>query len=679
MDEKEKDIEQELGDSAAVDESAPDVQSDSAAPDETAASPDAEIDAADEADDDTLEEKDGVKYETNDDWDFDAEAPTLDNDIVLESADFKITIPENDDYVSAKAIIKKDEPVKTAHPKEALKFVPIALFVAAVIAVLAVLGVRYYTVPNCKEGKLMNPASVAATVDGTKISIGMFDYYYASMVSYYEQYASYGYFDLDTTKDYSKQYTTDDDGNKVSWQKFFEDSALDEIEQITTYYNAAVKDGVTLTSAQKDTIDEQMKSLQSSASENSVTVDEYIQANFGKYCSEDTVRLMLEQYYISANYKGKYKAVTQVTDSQVDKYYNEHQNDYKQITFAYLAFEYDATDDNSKETSVANAEKVMAKITDKASVKDLVPEVYSSYIDSDVTSAMQNDDSLSKKEARAQVIESYESQIEATVSGSDSPFDDEMNKWLFSDDTKKGSKKYYVDTDGGYIYVVLKTENAVVQDDETYTVRHILITPKSDDDSSSSDSSSSDTTYTDEQWAAAKKEADTVLEKFNDTDKSEYSFAKLAEQYSADTASTTSGSSDSFGGLYSSVSAGEMVEEFEKWALNDSRVYGDTGIIKSDYGYHIMYFVNKCPMYESEIISTIKDNQLDDMVTNADIKVHNSVIKAAVKKEKEAAAEAESTTSASASSSSSSSAQTTTQSTTTQTNTTAQADTTSAE
>lgn len=48
----------------------------------------------------------------------------------------------------------------------------------------------------------------------------MFDYYYASIVSYYEQYASYGYYNLDTTKDYSKQYTTDDDGNKISWQKF---------------------------------------------------------------------------------------------------------------------------------------------------------------------------------------------------------------------------------------------------------------------------------------------------------------------------------------------------------------------------------------------------------------------------------------------------------------------------
>ena len=33
--------------------------------------------------DDTLEEQDGIKYETNDDWEFDANAPTLDDNIII--------------------------------------------------------------------------------------------------------------------------------------------------------------------------------------------------------------------------------------------------------------------------------------------------------------------------------------------------------------------------------------------------------------------------------------------------------------------------------------------------------------------------------------------------------------------------------------------------------------------
>lgn len=595
-----------------------------------------------------LEEKDGVKYETSDNWEFDAKAPTLDENLVMENQDYSISFDKVSEPKPTQALDNPND-YKIVINKEPLKFIPLAIFLAAVIAVVATFGVRYYTVPNGKEGKYMNPASVVATVDGQKISIGMYDYYYASIVSYYEQYASYGYYSLDTTKDYSKQYTTDDDGNKISWQKFFETEALKEVEQITTYYSKALEEGVTLTSAQKKTIDKQISTLKDSASQNDVSLDQYIKANFGTYCSEDTIRIMLEQYYLSANYKGKFKSETKVTDNDVDKYYNEHKNDYKKIEFYYIASPYDATDDDSKNESIKTAKKIMAKMKDKKSVIALVPEVYSSYIDSQVKSSMEQDSTLTEKKAREEAVKSYESNAVATVSGSESPFDDEMNTWLFSDDTKVGSKKYYIDEDAGYIYIVLKTSKASVEEDETYTVRHILVAPKSDSDSSSS--TSGETEYTDEQWAAAKKEADSILAKFNKTDKSEYEFAKLAEQYSTDSASTSSGSNDSFGGLYESVTLGQMVPDFEKWSIDDSRKYGDTGIVKSDYGYHIMFFINDCPEYQSKIIAQIKSDRLSDMIDKAKIKVHENAIKKAVEKEKAAKdAAAESTTTSSSNS-----------------------------
>lgn len=586
-----------------------------------------------------LEEKDGVKYETSDNWEFDAKAPTLDENLVMENQDYSISFDKVSEPKPTQALDNQNDN-KIVINKEPLKFIPLAIFLAAVIAVVATFGVRYYTVPNGKEGKYMNPASVVATVDGQKISIGMYDYYYASIVSYYEQYASYGYYSLDTTKDYSKQYTTDDDGNKISWQKFFETEALKEVEQITTYYSKALEEGVTLTSAQKKTIDKQISTLKDSASQNDVSLDQYIKANFGTYCSEDTIRIMLEQYYLSANYKGKFKSETKVTDNDVDKYYNDHKNDYKKIEFYYIASPYDATDDNSKNESIKTAEKIMAKMKDKKSVIALVPEVYSSYIDSQVKSSMEKDSTLTEKKAREEAIKSYESNVVTTVSGSDSPFDDKMNTWLFSDDTKVGSKKYYIDEDAKYIYIVLKTSKASVEENETYTVRHILVAPESGSNSSSS--TSEKTEYTDEQWAAAKKKADSILAKFNKTDKSEYEFAKLAEQYSTDSASTSSGSNDSFGGLYESVTLGQMVPDFEKWSIDDSRKYGDTGIVKSDYGYHIMFFINDCPEYQSKIIAQIKSDRLSNMIDKAEIKVHENAIKKAVDKEKaakEAAAE----------------------------------------
>ena len=36
-----------------------------------------------------------------------------------------------------------------------------------------------------------------------------------------------------------------------------------------------------------------------------------------------------------------------------------------------------------------------------------------------------------------------------------------------------------------------------------------------------------------------------------------------------------------------------MVKPFENWIYDSSRQVGDTGIVKTNYGYHIMYFVGR--------------------------------------------------------------------------------------
>ncbi|MDD6728592.1 MAG: peptidylprolyl isomerase [Eubacteriales bacterium] len=577
--------------------------------------------------DDTLEEKDGVKYETNDNWQFDASAPTLEDDLVLEDDRFEIDLKSSKESDSKS---KKDDaedvpapqPAKKAKNKDIVKFVGVAIFVAAVIAVLAVLGVRYYTVPNGKEGDMMNPGSVVAEIDGTKVSTGMFNYYYSSMVSYYEQYAAYGYFDLDTTKDYSSQYTTDDEGNQITWEDFFIQECLKEIETTTAYYTAGKAAGVTLTASQQETLDSQMESLKTSASENGVSLDEYISANFGQYCSEETLELMLEQYYITANYKGMLSAQNDFSEEEINKYFDEHKDEYQQITFTYLAFPYDTTDDTTTKNSINKAKSYMSKMTDADAVKDLVEEVYADYIASDAEYAMESDSSITKEEATADAIATYEENTYATITGADSPFDTEVTNWLFSADTKVGSTNYYADESAGYIYVILKTEDASLLDDNTYTVRHILIQPESDDEET--------TEYTDEQWAAARTKADKVLEEYNKGDKTEFSFALLAEEYSSDTGSTSASSSDTFGGLYEGVTEGEMVPEFEDWSFDKSRKYGDTDIVKSDYGYHIMFFVRTCPSYEASIISDLSEQELDKIMDDADIKVNDKIVDNAV-------------------------------------------------
>ena len=48
---------------------------------------------------------------------------------------------------------------------------------------------------------------------------------------------------------------------------------------------------------------------------------------------------------------------------------------------------------------------------------------------------------------------------------------------------------------------------------------------------------------------------------------------------------------DDSGVFYENITKGQMVEEFENWIFDRSRMEGDTGLVKTEYGWHVMYFV----------------------------------------------------------------------------------------
>ncbi len=580
-----------------------------------------------------------AEYETNDNWKFDAEAPTLSDDIFADKGyevdpdSLNIQVPKAPQQAanSNDIVINRDK----------AGFAFLAILVACIIALLVFLGVRYYTVPNGKEGDLMNPASVVAEVDGTKISIGMFNYYYANIVSYYESYASS--FGLDTSADYDTQYTTDEDGNQISWADFFQDTTLEEIKTTVAYYNKGVELGLTLNSMQQDTIDEYIESAKTSASDEGVSLDEYLISIYGDYCTEETLLLFYDQYFISANYQGYYKAQQTTTDEEIEEYFNENKDDFYEINFSYIAVAYDSTDAQSIADSQALIDEYLEQITDRDSILELVPTVYSEYIEQDIESAMSSDETLTEEEAREQAIETYESSIDGTISGS-APFGDDINEWFLSDDTPIGSKTYYIDESIGYAYLLLKTEEPTLIDDATYAVRHILIQPESEEDTeedadtedtATEDTTTDDTTtdsdteeeeeYTEEEWAAAEAEAERILELYNNGDQSELSFALLAEQYSQDTGLTSY-----YGGLYEGVTEGYMVTEFEDWSMDESREYGDTGIIQTDYGYHVMYFVYQEPSYKAEIIYLLNSQKTAKTIEDSEINIHTSVLEQAI-------------------------------------------------
>lgn len=112
-------------------------------------------------------------------------------------------------------------------------------------------------------------------------------------------------------------------------------------------------------------------------------------------------------------------------------------------------------------------------------------------------------------------------------------------------------------------------------------VRHILIEPEADEDGNISD----------EAWEKAQEQAETLLEEWKTGEATEDSFGLLATENSADSGSSSNG------GLYENVYPGEMVTAFNDWCFDPDRKEGDTDIVKTDYGYHIMYFVGHTEEY----------------------------------------------------------------------------------
>ncbi len=116
-------------------------------------------------------------------------------------------------------------------------------------------------------------------------------------------------------------------------------------------------------------------------------------------------------------------------------------------------------------------------------------------------------------------------------------------------------------------------------------VRHLLVTPVADEDAEVDENGKP--VLTDANWKAAEEKATALYETWKNGEATEDSFAALATESSEDPGSAANG------GLYEGVYVGQMVPEFDAWCFDDARAFGDSDIVKTSYGYHIMFFVSK--------------------------------------------------------------------------------------
>ena len=68
-----------------------------------------------------------------------------------------------------------------------------------------------------------------------------------------------------------------------------------------------------------------------------------------------------------------------------------------------------------------------------------------------------------------------------------------------------------------------------------------------------------------------------------------------------------------------------MVPEFDAWCFDEAREPGHHGIVKTTYGYHVMYFVSSTPIWEyyakQDLMTEKSNTMIEELVAQYPMEV----------------------------------------------------------
>ena len=434
---------------------------------------------------------------------------------------------------------------------------------------------------------LMYTTTTALTANGVKYSPAEVNYFYGNeylnMVNTYGQYLSY--FGLDTSMGLSgldDQECSMTDGG--TWRDYFRNLAEMDIQQNRALLDYAAENGITLTDEEIANVDAQFEGMEETAKSYGYgSADKLYAMNYGSGVTAKIVRqAALDMALAQKAYSEKMDSLTW-TDEELEEYYQGLGGDRDLFDFDlyYVTAETVETtvpgEDGAEDTVEMTADD-----QSRAEAKATADAIVMAFKDGE-------EDIEDVQERFSAAVESQtEAQPSHRTGVSGSSVDAAYAEWMKAD-RKAGDIEVFANAEedpSGYTVVMYlgREDNHY----KTASVRHILIMAEADEEGN----------YTDEAKEAAKARAEEILAEYQAGDKTEESFAALAEQYSEDTGSNTNG------GLYENIYHGQMVTEFNDFCFGGHKpgdtaiVYGESG---SYAGYHVVYYVGEGPLYSDYI------------------------------------------------------------------------------
>ena len=500
------------------------------------------------------------------------------------------------------------------------------LFAAAIaVMILVVIVSRVFS------SGIIPRSTTALTVGGTKVSAAELNHYYIDSVNNFLSQAGdmVSLFGLDTTKALDDQFYNEAEGD--TWSDYFLDQATATAQNMYAVYNAAKADGFTMSEEAKASVDATVENMALYATMYGFpSADAYIAAMYGEGCNLDTFRdyaevQMTAQEYAAAKTESLVydKAALEAKDAENPAAYSSY--DYQYYYMANTKFYQGGTENEDGTTTYSDEEMEAGRAKAEAAANTLAAATTTQELDAAIAALEINAESTSAKSTRQENTQ-YASVTTA------------IREWVTSADRKAGDiavipSEYttHNHADGeectgendeksvaGY-YVVL-FEGSDKNLTNLVNVRHVLVSFEG----GTTDPETGVTTYSEEWKAKAKTSAEEILAAFNAGDKTEESFAALA------TEKTTDPGSKETGGLYEDVYPGQMVSAFNDWCFDSARKPGDTGIVETEYGYHVMYFVGTSDttyrdwMIENALRSNAMTEWENGLIENAVLDVKNT-------------------------------------------------------
>lgn len=463
--------------------------------------------------------------------------------------------------------------------------------IAAVVAIVVVAAIIITSLPNVPDLE----ANLVAENEHFKVDGAMFAYVVYDYVNQYGSYlSSYGY---NASLGLLNQTTTYNSGSTTkTWYAYFCDLAESRLAETVSLASKAKAEGMTLSDEDIKDIDESMSELKQYALKSGYGgINKFLSAAYTPGVTEGAVRRIMEMETLAYNYYEKYMDSLEYNDEQFDKYREDNPGSFLKLDYVSYTFSEsyakDATSEQKAEAyakAKAAAEAFKSTYTTLESFKNAIIELEQAKKAENNTSGTTTGTASGSGDS--------ETSLELTEAAKEKLLSDFVTEGELYNKTKAeadATKAYYEwayskDRAANDMYIL---ENKASNGDLSYTV-YIIEKPVYIDDYASKDVMhilfSVDTSLTgsalEKAFAKAKEEADKILEEYNKGDKTSEAFGALAKEHTDD-------SNGDEGGLYENVTKGQMVEEFENWIYDETRKTGDVELVKTKYGWHMMYFV----------------------------------------------------------------------------------------